>query len=123
MNSDITKGIRLRKAVTNDRSAPAVAGAVAGTGAGAGAGAGAGRGSLGAPPVPRGRVVSAGNVGGASGPGESIGRRNSDASQGTGGLGGVQASPVLAGLFAGGMPKLKSRSGGVDTGGTVSRLL
>ena len=29
----------------------------------------------------------------------------------------MEAPPQLGGLFAGGMPKLKKRGGGVDTGG------
>jgi hypothetical protein len=29
----------------------------------------------------------------------------------------MEQPPQLAGLFAGGMPKLKKRGGGVDTGG------
>lgn len=36
---------------------------------------------------------------------------------GTSSGGGGGGAPQLGGLFAGGMPKLKSRSGGLDTGG------
>jgi hypothetical protein len=45
-------------------------------------------------------------------------RSNSDQSgRDGGGSTGMEQPPQLAGLFAGGMPKLKKRGGGVDTGG------
>lgn len=54
-------------------------------------------------------------------PGNSRARSNSDQ------VGGARDSvvssepaPQLAGLFAGGMPKLKKRGGGVNTGGTFN---
>jgi hypothetical protein len=34
----------------------------------------------------------------------------------------MEQPPQLAGLFAGGMPKLKKRGGGVDTGGEFSNV-
>ena len=34
----------------------------------------------------------------------------------------MEQPPQLAGLFAGGMPKLKKRGGGIDTGGEHSLL-
>ncbi|PMD48514.1 hypothetical protein L207DRAFT_505546 [Hyaloscypha variabilis F] len=44
-------------------------------------------------------------------------RSNSDqTSRDSGGASGMEQPPQLAGLFAGGMPKLKKRGGGVDTG-------
>jgi hypothetical protein len=50
-------------------------------------------------------------------------RSNSDqTSRDSGGVSGMEQPPQLAGLFAGGMPKLKKRGGGVDTGGELSRL-
>ena len=107
LNSDITKGIRLRKAVTNDRSAPTIAGVVGGAGGG-------GRvASLGAPPVPGAPPIPRARAGSDVG----MARSNSDAGGGGGGGGGglITAAPQLGGLFAGGMPRLKSRSGGVDT--------
>lgn len=64
----------------------------------------------GAPPVPGGglKPSSAGNRG----------RSNSDQiSRNAGGTTGIEQPQQLAGLFAGGMPKLKKRGGGVDTGG------
>ena len=33
----------------------------------------------------------------------------------------MEQPPQLGGLFAGGMPKLKKRGGGVDTGGKLGR--
>jgi hypothetical protein len=33
----------------------------------------------------------------------------------------LEQPPQLAGIFAGGMPKLKKRGGGVDTGGKLTR--
>ena len=93
---DITKGKALRKAVTNDRSAPIVGGGVvSGGGSRPSPSGGAPKvpGGL-APPIPENRA-----------------RSNSD--QGVG----IEQPPQLGGLFAGGMPKLKKRGGGVDTGG------
>lgn len=98
----------MKKTVTNDRSAPIVAGSSSGPGpsplAGAPAVPGMAKppGGL-APPVPGG-----GN------------RARSNSDQGgrdAGGSTGMEAPPQLGGLFAGGMPKLKSRGGGINTGG------
>lgn len=105
--SDIGKGKQLRKAVTNDRSAPIV-GKTAGDSSapppgGAPAIPGMGRPSGLAPPVPGNRM-----------------RSNSDQGRDSGSSG-VEAPPQLGGLFAGGMPKLKKRGGGVDTGGEARR--
>ncbi|KAG0317593.1 hypothetical protein BGZ97_005156 [Linnemannia gamsii] len=87
--SQIQSGTRLKKAVTNDRSAPVVA-ATKSNGGGT---------ALGRPP----------QIGGASNGGGSA------ASAAT-----PSGAPQLGGLFAGGMPKLKSRSGGLDTGADSS---
>lgn len=103
MLSDISKGRPLKKAVTNDRSAPVVdkksdSGPPVG----------------GAPPIPRTKAPS-GLAPPPSTNGVNRARSNSD----TGGGGesvGMGSAPQLGGLFAGGMPKLKKRGGGVDTG-------
>jgi len=50
-------------------------------------------------------------------PGGNRARSNSDQGDGENGASGVEQPPQLGGLFAGGMPKLKKRGGGVDTGG------
>ncbi|KAI9849401.1 MAG: hypothetical protein M1830_007112, partial [Pleopsidium flavum] len=109
--TDITKGARLKKAVTNDRSAPIVAGKEPGSSAGPSIGGAPAIPGLGkspgglAPPVPRdtgtNRARSHSDTGGSSGGGES---------------GGMATAPQLGGIFAGGMPKLKKRGGGIDTG-------
>jgi hypothetical protein len=53
-------------------------------------------------------------------PGGNRARSNSDQSgRDSGDVSGMEQPPQLAGLFAGGMPKLKKRGGGVDTGGEV----
>lgn len=93
----------MRKATTNDRSAPTV-GNAGGESSGpplGGAPAIPGMGRPGglAPPVPGNRM-----------------RSNSDQGRDDRGSG-MEAPPQLGGLFAGGMPKLKKRGGGVDTGG------
>lgn len=102
--------------MTNDRSAPAVAGKPADGPVGGGL---AKPPSFGAPPVPGGaprgaapRVPSGGapplrpraSSGSYGAQGSSSGRFS------------PEPAPQLAGLFAGGMPKLRSR-GGVNTGG------
>ncbi|RDW75039.1 hypothetical protein BP6252_06181 [Coleophoma cylindrospora] len=101
--TDITKGKQLKKAVTNDRSAPIVGKVSGGAGpsplAGAPAVPGMARPGL-APPVPPGNRA----------------RSNSDQSGRDSGAGAMEAPPQLGGLFAGGMPKLKKRGGGIDTG-------
>ncbi|KAH0548603.1 hypothetical protein GP486_007854, partial [Trichoglossum hirsutum] len=108
---DISKGVKLKKApVVNDRSAPIIGKEVGGGSAGPPIG--------GAPPIP--------GFGRPSGlappvPGGNRGRSNSDAgrenaSGGSEESGLNRTAPQLGGLFAGGVPKLKSRSGGVDTG-------
>lgn len=83
---------------------------------GAGGAGGGGRvASLGAPPVPGAPPIPRARAGSDVG----MARSNSDAGGGSSGGGGgfVAAAPQLGGLFAGGIPRLKSRSGGVDTGG------
>lgn len=53
-------------------------------------------------------------------PGNNRARSNSDqGSRDTGAVTGMEQPPQLAGLFAGGMPKLKKR-GGIDTGGKTT---
>ncbi|KAJ4315904.1 hypothetical protein N0V94_005733, partial [Neodidymelliopsis sp. IMI 364377] len=100
---DISKGMKLKKVgVVNDRSAPIV-GKVKDSAPAIG----------GAPPVPgMGRPPAP--PGGLAPPvpgGGNRARSNSD----TGGDSGTAAPPQLAGLFAGGMPKLR-KAGGVNTG-------
>ncbi|KAF7513326.1 hypothetical protein GJ744_009747 [Endocarpon pusillum] len=103
--SDISKGRPLKKAVTNDRSAPIIdkksdSGPPLG----------------GAPPIPGSKAPSS------LAPPPPVGgvnrvRSNSDTVGGSGGEpGGMGSAPQLGGLFAGGMPKLKKRGGGIDTG-------
>ncbi|KAM0667556.1 hypothetical protein ACQRIU_003421 [Beauveria bassiana] len=94
--ADISKGKALKKTVTHDRSAPQVAGGVASSGPAVG----------GAPPVPGLAPPVPGNRA----------RSNSDQGTGATSAGLESAAPQLGGLFAGGMPKLKKRGGGVDTG-------
>ncbi|PKY08730.1 hypothetical protein P168DRAFT_286795 [Aspergillus campestris IBT 28561] len=101
--SDINKGARLKKAVTNDRSAPQVSGGVKSGGAPPVASA---------PPVPgmkKPPTAQAPPIPGAAS------RGRSDSGAGAGGDSAPGAPPQLAGILAGGMPKLRSR-GGVDTG-------
>ncbi|KAL9581253.1 MAG: hypothetical protein Q9212_004015 [Teloschistes hypoglaucus] len=108
--TDITKGAKLKKAVTNDRSAPQIdprSSSSAGPPSGAPPIPGISKPSGGlAPPVP-----------GGSGPNR--GRSNSDTSSGgvTAGASAVPSAPQLGGIFAGvGMPKLRKTGGGVNTG-------
>ncbi|KAK9456071.1 hypothetical protein V1511DRAFT_256559 [Dipodascopsis uninucleata] len=89
---DIQKGKRLKKAVTNDRSAPTVGGRIGDSGGSTPSMSSA------APSIPR-------NVSNDSPPVAMPGM--------------ATGAPPLAGLFAGGMPKLKSRGGGIDTGGKI----
>ncbi|KAK4132597.1 hypothetical protein BT67DRAFT_463641 [Trichocladium antarcticum] len=105
--SDIHKGRALKKTVTNDRSAPIVA-----SGSSPG---GPGPSPLGAPPIPGAPKAP----GGLAPPVPGLrARSNSDqgnrAQADTSGI--HSAPPPLAGLFAGGMPKLRKTGGGVDTG-------
>ncbi|KAB8556617.1 hypothetical protein FH972_025654 [Carpinus fangiana] len=89
---DIEKGRKLKKAVTNDRSAPLV-----GKEVNASSGPPAG----GAPPVPRLNAPDANRV-----------RANSDAPPASV----ASAVPQLGGILAGGIPKLRKTAGGVATG-------
>lgn len=109
MLGDISKGTRLKKAVTNDRSAPITDN---------GSGPPAAPPLSGAPAVP--------GLGKHSGlapliPGSTStnrGRSNSDTGGG-GGIGvsgGMPAAPQLGGIFASGIPRLKRIGGGIDTG-------
>ncbi|EQB55662.1 hypothetical protein CGLO_04408 [Colletotrichum gloeosporioides Cg-14] len=106
--SDISKGKALKKTVTNDRSAPVV-GKVSG-------GGGGGPPIGGAPPVP--------GFGGAPKPPGGLAppvpgnraRSNSDQSGSAPAPAAAEPAPQLAGLFAGGMPKLRKTRGAVDTG-------
>ncbi|KAJ3105837.1 hypothetical protein HDU97_007481 [Phlyctochytrium planicorne] len=82
----IQKGAKLKKTVTNDRSAPIVD---APKGGGGGGGGGGPPGGFPRPPVPGGGGGGGGGSGGGGGGG----------------------APQLGGLFAGGMPKLKSAGG------------
>ncbi|ROV96334.1 hypothetical protein VPNG_09041 [Cytospora leucostoma] len=102
--SDITKGKALKKAVTNDRSAPIV-GKTSG---------GPGPSPLGgAPPVPGMRPP-----GGLAPPAPgNRARSNSDqANRDAPAAPAVESPPQLGGLFAAGMPRLRKTGGGVDTG-------
>ena len=108
--TDITKGARLKKAVTNDRSAPLVERS-----------SGSSSGPLigGAPPIPglgRPPTSLAPPVPGAAA--SSRARSNSDQGSGGGGdTGGLATAPQLGGIFAGvGIPKLRKTGGGVETG-------
>ncbi|KAL8997249.1 MAG: hypothetical protein Q9169_003442 [Polycauliona sp. 2 TL-2023] len=106
--TDITKGARLKKAVTNDRSAPQVAkGSSPSTGPAVGAPptSGISKTPAGlAPPVPGSSSASRG-------------RSNSDVAGATNDGSAMPSAPQLGGIFAGvGMPKLKKTGGGVDTG-------
>ncbi|KLJ06322.1 hypothetical protein EMPG_10254, partial [Blastomyces silverae] len=113
--SDISKGApRLRKAVTNDRSAPIV---------GKSSGASSGPPIGGAPPVPG--IPKP--PGGLAPPVPGGNRLRSNSDQGRTGAGAgasvnesstLPSAPQLGGLFAGGMPKLKKR-GGIDTGASA----
>lgn len=88
--------------MTNDRSAPVIGKVVDSSAPSPLASAPKPPGGL-VPPVPGNRA-----------------RSNSDqGSRDTGGATGTEQPPQLAGLFAGGMPKLKKRGGGVDTGGML----
>lgn len=99
--------MKLKKAVTSDRSAPLV-----GNTSGGGGGAG-GLPIGGAPPIPVFPKASGGLA-----PPVPANRARSNSDQGGRDAGGMMDSaPQLGGLFAGGMPKLKKRGGGVDTGG------
>jgi hypothetical protein len=103
--SDITKGKQLKKAVTNDRSAPIIGKAVNESTSSFGT----------APAIP---VLPRPSGLAPPVPGGNRGRSNSDESgRESRGLAGMEAPPQLGGLFAGGMPKLKKRGGGIDTGG------
>ncbi|XDG09228.1 hypothetical protein ABKA04_008843 [Annulohypoxylon sp. FPYF3050] len=109
--TDITKGRALKKTVTNDRSAPQVAGGSSG-------GGGGGPPMGGAPPIPsfgRAPAVPSGAPPVPGIPGHNRARSNSDF-VGRDTSASSEPAPQLAGLFAGGMPKLKKRGGGVDTG-------
>ncbi|PQE11257.1 hypothetical protein CJF31_00001044 [Rutstroemia sp. NJR-2017a BVV2] len=101
----ITKGKALKKAVTNDRSAPIV-GKVSGSSGPASFAS--------APPVP-GMAKPPGGLAPPV-PGGNRGRSNSDQDRDSSGATGMEQPPQLAGIFAGGIPKLKKRGGGVDTG-------
>jgi hypothetical protein len=97
--------MQLKKAVTNDRSAPQLGkatGSVAPAPTGAPPIPGIARPPTGlAPPIPGHRA-----------------RSNSDTGSG-GDTASLPQAPQLGGIFAGGMPKLKKRGGGVDTGGKL----
>jgi hypothetical protein len=101
----------LRKAATNDRSAPII-GKVANESSGpplGGAPAVPGMARPGglAPPVPGGNRARSNS--------DQSGRDSAPSSS-------MEAPPQLGGLFAGGIPKLKKRGGGVDTGGQLQVL-
>ncbi|GKT54926.1 LOW QUALITY PROTEIN: wasp-interacting protein vrp1p [Colletotrichum tofieldiae] len=109
--SDITKGKPLKKAVTNDRSAPIVGKPSGGSG---------GPPIGGAPPVP--------GLGGLPKPPGGLAppvpgnraRSNSDQSgRESAPAPSMEAAPQLGGLFAGGMPKLRKTRGAVDTGASA----
>ncbi|KAG8625966.1 hypothetical protein KVT40_006367 [Elsinoe batatas] len=95
---DITKGKQLKKTVTNDRSGAILDGKK-----------NAGPSPLGAPPVPGGAPKAPSSLAPAP-PGANRARSNSDL-----GDGGMSGGPQLAGILAGGMPKLR-KTGGIKTG-------
>ncbi len=72
----------------------------------------------GAPPVP-GISKPPGGLA-PSVPGGNRARSNSDQSgRDTSAVTGMEQPPQFTGMFAGGMPKLKKRGGGIDTGGEI----
>lgn len=103
LNDIASGGIKLRKAVTNDRSAPIVGK----TGPASSSSAAAGFAkppTISAPPPVPGAVANR--------------IRSNSASTSDAPTGSVMATaPQLGGLFAGGMPKLRKAKGSVDTGG------
>ncbi|KAI3046542.1 hypothetical protein CBS147352_7229 [Aspergillus niger] len=105
--SDIHKGAKLKKTVTNNRSAPMVSG---------GGAKSSGPAIPSAPPVP-GMAKPPTGLAPPVPPAQAANRLRSNSDTGSGGdvVAGAPAAPQLGGLFAGGMPKLRSR-GGVDTG-------
>ncbi|KAF7191232.1 WAS/WASL-interacting protein family member 2 [Pseudocercospora fuligena] len=95
---DIEKGTRLKKVgVVNDRSAPILDKPKDSGGPPVG----------GAPPIPGGLRPPAP-------PGANRARSNSDQTSNPAAGAAMESAPQLGGLFAGGMPKLKSRGGGVN---------
>lgn len=102
----------MKKTVTNDRSAPII-GKVSG-------GGGPGSSSLGAPPVPGLPKAPSGLAPPLPG---NRGRSNSDQSDRHQPAPSTDGPPQLAGLFAGGMPKLRKTGGGVDTGGKAHLIM
>ncbi|RYP02417.1 hypothetical protein DL764_005796 [Monosporascus ibericus] len=102
---DIAKGKALKKTVTNDRSAPIVGNTSGGRG---------GPPVGGAPPVPGFPRAPAPPGSAPPVPGNGA-RSNSEHGGGDGGSA-MESAPQLGGLFTGGMPKLRKRGGGVDTG-------
>ncbi|KAL8902740.1 MAG: hypothetical protein Q9207_004415 [Kuettlingeria erythrocarpa] len=106
--TDITKGARLKKAVTNDRSAPVI-----GTGGSSAAGPPSGAPPIPGIPKPPGSLAPPVSGGSAA----NRGRSNSDMGSSGGDANAMPSAPQLGGIFAGvGMPKLKRTGGGVDTG-------
>ncbi|KAI9506129.1 hypothetical protein GGI25_003762 [Coemansia spiralis] len=104
----IQQGKRLKKAQTDDRSAPTVSGSGGGSRPGGGIPPGGGMMGLPRPPMPpTGGIPNSGSGGGAGGGNASAEPR-----------GPPPGIPGLGGLFAGGIPKLKHRTGGVNIGRT-----
>ncbi|KAJ1723436.1 hypothetical protein LPJ53_002246 [Coemansia erecta] len=97
----IQQGTRLKKAQTNDRSGAQVSG----SGSKAGGGGGGGGPPMGGMALPRPPVPPSGGLSSAN--------ASSAPAEPRGPPAGI---PGLGGLFSGGMPKLKHRSGGVSTG-------
>ncbi|RMZ85717.1 hypothetical protein DV737_g516, partial [Chaetothyriales sp. CBS 132003] len=104
--SDISKGRKLKSTVTNDRSAP-VLDKKPGSG-GVSVGGAPPVPGLKAPAAPAGLAPAVPGAGNRARSSSDTGAQSSDAAAG--------GPPQLGGLFAGGMPKLKRTSGGVDTG-------
>ena len=100
--SDISKGARLKKAVTNDRSGP-----ILDKGSGSSTGPPIG----GAPPIP-GMLKP---PGAAPGPPRSDSETRMRSNSDEGGQA-LQRPPQLGGLLAGGIPRLRKTGGGVNTG-------
>ncbi|RKF56977.1 putative wasp-interacting protein vrp1p [Erysiphe neolycopersici] len=104
--SDISRGKPLKKVTTNDRSAPIIS-HTSGT-------SGPSLPLIAAPPVP-GTLKTIGSL--SLPPVPEAKQLRSNVPKNGEGISGNDATTHLAGLFSGGIPKLKKREGGIETGG------